>query len=60
MKFARGAVSWQSRLQKCVALSTTEAEYIALIEGGKELLWMKKFLYELGLVQKNFMLHCDS
>jgi hypothetical protein len=60
MKFAGGAVSWQSRLQKCVALSTTEAEYIALTEGGKELLWMKKFLHELGLVQENFVLHCDS
>jgi len=48
MKFARGAVSLQSRLQKCVALSTTEAEYIALIEGGKELLWMKKFYMNLA------------
>ncbi|KAJ7009759.1 Retrovirus-related Pol polyprotein from transposon TNT 1-94 [Populus alba x Populus x berolinensis] len=27
MKFAEGAVSWQSRLKKCVALSTTKAEY---------------------------------
>ena len=43
------AVSWQFRLQKCVALSTTEAEYIAITEAAKELLWMKKFLQELGL-----------
>ena len=47
--FSRGAVSWQSRLQKCVALLTTKAEYIAIIDASKELLWMKKFLQELGL-----------
>ncbi|KAI5438288.1 hypothetical protein KIW84_024143 [Lathyrus oleraceus] len=27
--YSGGAVSWQSKLQKCVALSTTEAEFIA-------------------------------
>ena len=51
MIFAGGAVSWQSRLQKCITLFTTETEYIAITEGGKELLWMQKFLRELGLKQ---------
>ena len=58
--FAGGAVSWQSRLQKCVALSTTEAEYIAATEAGKEMLWMQRFLQELGLKQDEFVVHCDS
>ena len=47
--FAREAVSRQSKLQKCVALSTTESEYIASMEVGKEMLWLKRFLQELGL-----------
>jgi hypothetical protein len=58
--YSGGAVSWQSRLQKCVALSTTEAEYIAITEAAKELLWMKKFLQELGLQQERYLLYCDS
>ncbi|CAL9003905.1 unnamed protein product [Prunus brigantina] len=36
--FSGGAVSWQSKLQKCVALSTTEAEFIATTEACKEML----------------------
>lgn len=60
MTFGGAAVSWQSRLQKCVALSTTEEEYIAAVEAGKELLWMRNFLEELGLDQGNYLLHCDS
>ena len=60
MTFAGGAVSWQSKLQKCVALSTTEAEYIAATEATKELLWMKNFLQELGSKQESFILYCDN
>ena len=58
--FAGGAVSWQSRLQKCVALSTTEAEYIVAAEAGKEMLWLKRYLQELGIKQKEYKVHCDS
>lgn len=39
--FSGGAVSWQSRLQKCIALSTTEAKLIVATEAYKDLLWMK-------------------
>ena len=58
--FAGGAMAWQSMLQKCVALSTTEAEFIAVTEAGKELLWMKKFITELGFNQEKYVLFCDS
>ena len=58
--FAGGAVSWQSKLQKCIALSTTEAEYVATNELCKEMLWMKKFLQELGLKKEEYVVHCDS
>ena len=41
--FARGDISWQLKLQKCVSLSTTEAKCIAAIEAGKEMLWRSGF-----------------
>ena len=58
--FARGAVSWQSRFQKCVALSTTEAEYIVANDVGKEMLCLKQFLQELGLMQDRYVVNFDS
>ena len=59
--FAGGAVSWQSKLYKCVALSITEAEYIAAIEATKEMLWMKRFLLKLIRVkQDEYVVFCDS
>ena len=60
IKFAGGAVAWQSKLQRCVALSTTEAEFIAITEACKELLWVKKFLQELGFDHDKYLLLCDS
>ena len=43
-----GAVAWRSQRQPTVALSTMEAEYMALTEATKELKWIRTFLAELG------------
>jgi transposase InsO family protein len=42
-------VSWRSVSQRTVALSSCEAEFYALADVVKELLWLKQFLTELGL-----------
>ena len=49
MTYAGGAISWQSRLQKSLALATTEAEYMVVVEADKEVIWMKDFIGELGI-----------
>uniref|UniRef100_A0ABD2WYY7 Integrase catalytic domain-containing protein n=1 Tax=Trichogramma kaykai TaxID=54128 RepID=A0ABD2WYY7_9HYME len=41
------AVSWTSQLQKSVALSTTEAKFVAASEGAKELVWLDRLLSEI-------------
>jgi hypothetical protein len=58
--YAGGAVSWQSKLQKCVALSTTEVEFIAATRASKELLWLKKFVNEPGFDQDKYVLFYDN
>ena len=47
VKIGSGAVSWSSKLQSLVALSTTEVEHIATVEASKEILWMCQFIGEL-------------
>jgi hypothetical protein len=41
-------VSWISKLQKVVSLSTTEAEYVAAIEASKEMIWLERFMGGIG------------
>lgn len=58
-----GAVSWKSSKQATIADSTTEAEYIAASEAAKEGVWMKKFIFELGVVpsiEESVPLLCDN
>ena len=49
-----------SRLQKCVALSTTEVEYVAATEACKEAIWLICLVGDLGLGDDMPILHSDS
>jgi hypothetical protein len=42
-----GAVSWSSKKQELVVLSTTEAEYVAATHAAKEIIWLRRFLSEV-------------
>lgn len=46
--FAGGATSWSSKKQTMTALSTTEAEFVAISEGTKECMWQQHLLFEIG------------
>ncbi|KAJ9545177.1 hypothetical protein OSB04_024884 [Centaurea solstitialis] len=45
-----GAISWKSSKQDTIADSTTEAEYIAASDAGKEAVWLRNFLSDLRVV----------
>ena len=46
--FSGGPVSWSSKKQKCVALSTAEAEYVALSAAVQECIWLRQLEAELS------------
>jgi hypothetical protein len=46
------AIMWRSKKQTTVALSFTEAEYVALSEAGREACWLRNLFEELGLTQQ--------
>jgi len=39
-----GAVSWSSKRQDIISLSTTESEYVAAAHASKEALWLRQFI----------------
>jgi hypothetical protein len=45
------AVSWACRKQTCVSISTMEAEYVALTEACKEVVWLRLLMADLGETQ---------
>ncbi|CDO71000.1 hypothetical protein BN946_scf184844.g4 [Trametes cinnabarina] len=42
--YAGGAITWRSHKQPIIALSTTEAEYIAASDASREALWLRRLL----------------
>jgi hypothetical protein len=56
-----GPVAWSSRRQSCVALSTTEAEYVAASDATKEGIWLRRLLLDLNPEwNKPIPLMCDN
>jgi hypothetical protein len=56
-----GAISWNSKRQPTVALSTTEAEYMAASQSAKEAIWLRQLMADVGCVQgEATIIMCDN
>ena len=53
-------VTWMSKKQNSISLSTAEAEYIAARSCCSQLLWMKKLLGDYGLSHETMVVYCDN
>jgi hypothetical protein len=59
-KSADGIISWHSHAQKTVALSLTEAEYMAISDCSRQAVWIKTMLEELGIRLKAVPVYNDN
>jgi transposase InsO family protein len=56
-----GAISFRSKTQKVVALSSTEAEYIGTTDAAKEGIWLRTLISEVySKIKGPTLLHCDN
>lgn len=56
-----GAISWTSRKQNIVSISSTESEYYALSETAREIQWLKQLLQDFDMqFDQPIVIRCDS
>ena len=60
LSLAGGLISWTSRAQKTIALSSTEAEYMALSDCSRQIVWMHTLMGELGYQLPAIPVHGDN
>ena len=53
-------ISWMSKNQNSISLSTVEAEYIVVGSCCTQLLWMQKLLLDYGIRQEHLTIYCDN
>ncbi len=57
-----GAISWSSKRQLVIILSTTNAKYMTSTQATKEAIWLIKLMKELGYMKekKAMVIQCDN
>jgi hypothetical protein len=58
-----GVISWSSKKQSCISLSTMEAEFVAFSAAIEEAVWLRRFLNHLGFCENEtdpVLVHSDS
>lgn len=60
LKYSGGSIIWRSLRQRCVALSTTEAEYVAACATTQEIIWVKRLLAEISIIKETPTLKIDN
>jgi hypothetical protein len=43
-----GAITWNSKRQRTIALSTAEAKYTSMVDAGREIIWLRNLYKEIG------------
>lgn len=58
--FRGGPVAWSSKKQTCIALSTTEAEYVGACEAAKTAVWLRCILQDFTGEKQQVPIFCDN